>query len=52
VQVVADNRAGAGGTASSARAVASRRPDHGYTICMPGRASISPSIYPRLGFDP
>src|SRR3954463_1337971 len=51
VQVVADNRPGGGGnigTEQCARAAAD-----GYTICMFSIAqSISPAIYPKLGFDP
>src|SRR3954470_5786863 len=51
VQVMADNRPGGGGnigTEQCARAAAD-----GYTICMFSIAqSISPAIYPKLGFDP
>ena len=51
VQVVADNRAGAGGNIGSE--ICSKSPPDGYTICMMTVAqSISPSIYPKLGFDP
>ena len=51
VQVVADNRAGAGGNIGSE--LCAKSPPDGYTICMLTVAqSISPSIYPRLGFDP
>ena len=51
VQVIADNRPGSGGnlgTEQCARAAAD-----GYTLCMISIAqSISPAIYPKLGFDP
>jgi tripartite-type tricarboxylate transporter receptor subunit TctC len=51
VQVVADNRAGAGGNIGTE--ICAKSPPDGYTICMLTVAqSISPSIYPRLGFDP
>ena len=51
VQVVADNRAGAGGNIGAE--MCAKSPPDGYTICMMTVAqSISPSIYPRLGFDP
>jgi len=51
VQVIADNRAGAGGNIG-AEACAKSPPD-GYTICMMTVAQvISPSIYRKLGFDP
>ncbi len=51
VQVVADNRAGAGGNIGSE--ICAKSPPDGYTICMMTVAqSISPSIYPKLGFDP
>jgi len=51
VQVVADNRAGAGGNIGSE--LCAKSPPDGYTICMMTVAqSISPSIYPKLGFDP
>ena len=51
VQVVADNRAGAGGNIGSE--LCAKSPPDGYTICMNTVAqSISPSIYPKLGFDP
>ena len=51
VQVVADNRAGAGGNIGSDMCAKSA-PD-GYTICMLTVAqSISPAIYAKLGFDP
>ncbi len=51
VQVVADNRPGAGGNVGTEQCAKS--PPDGYTICMISIAqTISPSIYPRLGFDP
>ena len=51
VQVVADNRAGAGGNIGAE--MCAKSPPDGYTICMMTVAqSISPSIYPKLGFDP
>jgi tripartite-type tricarboxylate transporter receptor subunit TctC len=51
VQVVADNRAGAGGNIGAE--MCAKSPPDGYTICMLTVAqSISPSIYPKLGFDP
>ncbi len=51
VQVVADNRAGAGGNIGAE--LCAKSPPDGYTICMMTVAqSISPSVYPRLGFDP
>ncbi len=51
VQVVADNRAGAGGNIGSE--LCAKSPADGYTICMMTVAqSISPAIYPKLGFDP
>jgi tripartite-type tricarboxylate transporter receptor subunit TctC len=51
VQVVADNRAGAGGNIGAE--LCAKSPPDGYTICMMTVAqSISPSIYPKLGFDP
>ena len=51
VQVVADNRAGAGGNIGSE--LCAKSPPDGYTLCMMTVAqSISPSIYPKLGFDP
>ncbi len=51
VQVVADNRAGAGGNIGAE--MCAKSPPDGYTLCMLTVAqSISPSIYPRLGFDP
>ena len=51
VQVVADNRGGAGGNIG-AEMCAKSAPD-GYTLCMFTVAqSISPSIYSKLPFDP
>ncbi len=51
MQVVADNRPGAGGNIGTEQCAKS--PPDGYTICMISIAqTISPSIYPRLGFDP
>jgi tripartite-type tricarboxylate transporter receptor subunit TctC len=51
VQVVPDNRAGAGGNIGTEQC-AKAAPD-GYTICILTVAqSISPAIYSRLGFDP
>lgn len=51
VQVVADNRPGAGGNIGTEQCAKS--PPDGYTLCMLSIAqTISPSIYARLGFDP
>lgn len=51
VQVIADNRSGAGGNIGFEQCAKSL-PD-GYTICMMTVAqSISPSIYKKLGYDP
>jgi tripartite-type tricarboxylate transporter receptor subunit TctC len=51
VPVVADNRPGAGGNIGTEQCA--RSPADGYTVCMLSIAqTISPSIYPRLGFDP
>jgi len=51
VPVVADNRPGAGGNIGSEHCAKS--PADGYTVCMFSIAqTISPSIYPKLGFDP
>lgn len=51
VQVVADNRAGAGGNIGAEQCAKS--PPDGYTICMMTVAQvISPSVYKKLGFDP
>jgi tripartite-type tricarboxylate transporter receptor subunit TctC len=49
--IVVENRVGAGGTIGSAF-VAKAEPD-GYTILAHGSAlTISPALYPNLGFDP
>src|SRR5688572_16235059 len=51
VQVVADNRAGAGGNIGTE--MCAKSPPDGYTLCMMTVAqSISPAIYKKLGFDP
>ena len=51
VQVVADNRPGQGGNIGTEQCA--RAPADGYTMCMISIAqSISPAIYPKLGFDP
>lgn len=51
IQVVADNRAGAGGNIGTE--MCAKSPPDGYTICMMTVAqSISPAIYKKLGFDP
>ncbi len=51
VPVVADNRPGAGGNIGTEQCAKS--PPDGYTACMFSIAqTISPAIYPRLGFDP
>ena len=51
VAVVSDNRPGAGGNLGTEQCAKSRA--DGYTICMFSIAqTISPSIYPKLGFDP
>jgi tripartite-type tricarboxylate transporter receptor subunit TctC len=51
VQVVPDNRAGAGGNIGTE--LCAKSPPDGYTICMMTAAqSISPAIYRKLGFDP
>ena len=51
VQVVADNRAGAGGNIGAE--MCAKAPADGYTLCMMTVAqAISPSIYRKLGFDP
>jgi len=50
VQVVADNRGGAGGNIGTEQCAKS--PPDGYTICMLTVAqSISPGIYRKLGYD-
>jgi tripartite-type tricarboxylate transporter receptor subunit TctC len=51
VQVVSDNRPGAGGNIGT-ELCAKAAPD-GYTACMLSIAqTISPAVYPKLGFDP
>jgi tripartite-type tricarboxylate transporter receptor subunit TctC len=51
VQVVPDNRPGAGGNIGTEQCAKS--PADGYTACMLSIAqTIAPSIYPRLPFDP
>ena len=51
VQVIADNRGGAGGNIGTEQCAKS--PPDGYTICMMTVAQrISPGIYKKLGFDP
>ena len=51
VQVIADNRPGSGGNIGTEQCA--RSPADGYTLCMISIAqSISPAIYPKLGFDP
>ncbi len=51
VQVVADNRAGAGGNIGAE--MCAKAPPDGYTICMMTVAQvISPAVYKKLGFDP
>jgi tripartite-type tricarboxylate transporter receptor subunit TctC len=52
IQVVIENRAGAGGTIG-ADVVAKSAPD-GYTLLLgsPGPLSIAPSLYPKLPYDP
>src|SRR5439155_14094124 len=50
VQVLADNRPGSGGNIGTEQCA--RAPADGYTLCMISIAqSISPAIYPKLGFD-
>jgi len=51
VQVIADNRPGAGGNIGTE--LCAKSPPDGYTICMmPVAQAMSPSIYRKLGFDP
>ena len=51
VQVIADNRAGAGGNIGAD--LCAKSPPDGYTICMMTVAqAISPAVYRKLGFDP
>ena len=50
-QVIADNRAGAGGNIGFE--LCAKSPPDGYTLCMMTVAqSIAPSVYARLAFDP
>jgi tripartite-type tricarboxylate transporter receptor subunit TctC len=51
IQVIADNRAGAGGNIGAE--MCAKAPPDGYTLCMMTVAQvISPSVYKKLGFDP
>jgi len=51
VQVISENRPGSGGNIGTEQCA--RAPADGYTMCMISIAqSISPAIYPKLGFDP
>jgi tripartite-type tricarboxylate transporter receptor subunit TctC len=52
VQVVIDNRGGAGGTIGSE--LAAKSPPDGYTTLLgsTGTLATSPLLYPKLGFDP
>jgi tripartite-type tricarboxylate transporter receptor subunit TctC len=51
IQVVADNRAGAGGNIGAE--MCAKAPPDGYTLCMMTVAQvISPAVYKKLGFDP
>jgi tripartite-type tricarboxylate transporter receptor subunit TctC len=51
VQIVPDNRAGAGGNIGFE--MCAKSPPDGYTMCvMTVAQSISPSIYRKIGFDP
>ena len=51
VQVIADNRAGAGGNIGAE--LCAKAPPDGYTICMMTVAQvISPAVYKKLAFDP
>lgn len=51
IQVIADNRAGAGGNIGTE--MCAKAPADGYTICMMTVAqTISPAVYKKLGFDP
>jgi len=51
IQVIADNRAGAGGNIGTE--MCAKAPPDGYTICMMTVAqTISPAVYKKLGFDP
>ena len=52
VQIVVDNRGGAGGTIGSE--AAAKAPPDGYTLLMgsTGTLATAQALYPRLGFDP
>jgi len=51
VQVIPDNRAGAGGNIGAE--LCAKSPPDGYTLCMlPASQGISPAIYRKLGYDP
>ena len=51
IQVIADNRAGAGGNIGAE--LCAKSPPDGYTVCMMTVAQvISPAIYKKLAFDP
>jgi tripartite-type tricarboxylate transporter receptor subunit TctC len=52
VQIVVDNRGGAGGTIGSE--MAAKAPPDGYTFLMgsTGTLATAQALYPRLGFDP
>jgi tripartite-type tricarboxylate transporter receptor subunit TctC len=52
VQIVIDNRGGAGGTIGSE--LAAKSPPDGYTTLLgsTGTLATSPLLYPKLGFDP
>ncbi len=51
VQVIADNRPGAGGNIGFE--LCAKSPPDGYTLCMMTVAqSISPAVYRKLGYDP
>jgi tripartite-type tricarboxylate transporter receptor subunit TctC len=51
IQVVADNRAGAGGNIGAE--LCAKAPPDGYTLCMMTVAQvISPAVYKKLAFDP
>ena len=51
VQVIADNRAGAGGNIGAE--LCAKAPPDGYTMCMMTVAQvISPAVYKKLAFDP
>ena len=52
VQVIVENRPGAGGTVGLG--VAAKAPPDGYTIVLAqtGNVAIAPGLYPRLPYDP